>query len=73
MDKEEDNKTTGSIYPDATRGSFSDDHSNYGATKKWAGGDPDKNNKTYFVLFIILMGILFIFAVRSISGADFFF
>lgn len=73
MDKEEENKTTEPVYPEATRGSLSDDHTSYGAQKQWAGGDPDKSNKAYFVGFIILMGLLFIFAVNTFSGGGFFF
>ena len=61
-----------SVYPTPTKGTLSEDHSAYGAPKQWAGGDPDKNTKAYFIAFLIVMGILFIFAVKSLSGGNFF-
>ncbi|MBA3758474.1 hypothetical protein H0X10_02490 [Candidatus Saccharibacteria bacterium] len=73
MDKEEDNKTTEPVYPEPLKGPLSDDHSNYGAPKQWAGGNPDKNMRYYFVGFLVVIGLLFVVAVKSLSGADFFF
>jgi hypothetical protein len=77
MNKEEDNNTTvppepQPIYPTAIKGSLSDDHSQYGLEKTFAGGDPDKNMGKYFVGFLIFMGLLFILAVKSFAGRFFF-
>jgi hypothetical protein len=77
MDKEEENKTTTPpepqpIYPTATKGSLSDDHSQYGTEKTFAGGDLDKDMGKYFVAFVIVMGLLFIMAVKSFIGEFFF-
>ena len=72
MDKEQENKTdentTVPLYPEPTRGNLADDHSSYGKQVKFAGGDPDKNNTAYFVAFVIVMCLLFGFAVKSFVG-----
>ena len=77
MDKEEANKTTDGVrqpvYPEPTRGSLSDSHTNYAVQKKWAGGDPDKNMHAYFIGAMIIFGVLFILAIKSITGTTFIF
>jgi len=77
MDKEQENKTedttTVPLYPEPTKGSLADDHSNYGKDVKFAGGDPDKHVHLYFFGFILLMCFLFIVAVQAVSGVRFIF
>ena len=74
MDKEQtDDNTTEPLYPEPTKGSLSEDHSQYGKPGQWAGGDPDKNLQKYFIAFMVIMGILFIMAVKSLSSGSFFF
>ena len=77
MDKTEENKTTEQevqpVYPEATKGSLSDDHSTYAAPKQWAGGDPDTSMRAYFIAFMLVMGVLFILAVKSLAGSKFIF
>lgn len=77
MDKTEDNKTVDSevqpVYPTATKGSLSDDHSTYAVQQEFAGEDPDKHMGAYFIAFMVVIGILFIFAVKSLGGGGFFF
>lgn len=77
MDKEQENKTedttTVPLYPEPTKGSLADDHSSYGQDVKFAGGDLDSHNKLYFIGFIMLMGFLFIVAVKLLSGGSFVF
>ena len=77
MDKELENKTeektTGPVYPEPTKGSLADDHSDYGKDIEFAGGDPDKYNYIYFFMFILFMCFLFILAVKSVGGARFIF
>ena len=73
MDKEEADKAVKPLYPTPVKGPLSDDHSDYGAPKQWAGGDPDKYTRYYFIGFLVFMVLLFIVAVKSLSGASFFF
>lgn len=77
MDKEQENKTedatTVPLYPEPTKGALADDHSNYGKDVDFAGGDPDAHNKLYFIGFLLLMGFLFVVAVKSLSGGSFIF
>lgn len=73
MNKEEANKTTAgdvqSVYPQPTRGNFSADRTNYAKKKQWAGGDPDNSMRGFLIIFMIVIGMLFVFAVKSLSGA----
>lgn len=77
MDDEQQNKieenTTVPLYPEPTRGALADDHSQYAKPVEFAGGDPDKHNKFYFIAFLIIMGILFSIAITSLSGSEFLF
>ncbi len=77
MNEEQENKTeqntTVPLYPEPTRGNLADDHSQYAKPIKFAGGDPDKHNKLYFILFLIVMGVLFSMAITSLSGDKFLF
>lgn len=77
MDEEQQNKTeentTVPLYPEPTRGALADDHSAYGKPVKFAGGDPDKHNKLYLIIFMIVLGILFSMAITSLSGEKFLF
>lgn len=73
MDKEEANKTTAgdvqSVYPQPTRGNFSTERTNYAKKKRWAGGDPDNSMRGFMIIFMIIIGALFVMAVKSLSGA----
>lgn len=77
MNEELENKTeentTVPLYPEPTKGALTDDHSNYGKNVEFAGGDPDKNNKAYFFIFVLMMCFLFAIAVSSLSGESFLF
>lgn len=76
MDKEEENKTTSStssVYPKATKGSLSDDHSYYAKQPKWAGGDPDKNMHVFFIILVVVIIVAFIYAIKTLSGSEFIF
>lgn len=75
MDKEEANKTTvsdvQSVYPQPTRGNFSAERTNYAKKKRWAGGDPDNSMRGFMIIFMIVIGLLFVMAVKSLSGGVF--
>lgn len=77
MDITEQNKTPSAenqpVYPEVTKGTFSDDHTTYATQQRFAGEDPDKHMGAYFVVFMIVIGLLFIFAVKLLGGGDFFF